>query len=182
MKVSRTSILFAIVAVVLLSVLPGSIRRTMQSGDLYLFTSQFFHDMLARLTGPGKLRFIIQPTVAIILGARHGVKDAYTHLPPFLEMVSFHAKHRRHAIRSAVADVRDLIAIAILLDLIAQELIFHNIHPGASLILGPVLIAIPYGLARDFANRLVRARRRTTQARGKPSIEFQSRRNCFGPN
>jgi hypothetical protein len=166
MKVSRSSILFAIVAVVLLSVVPGSIRRIIQTGDLYLFTKGFFHDMLARLTGPGKLRFIIQPTVAIILGARHGVKDAHTHLPPFLEVLSFHAAHRGRAIRTAVADVRDLVAIAILLDFIAQALIFHNIHPGAALILGPVLIAIPYGLAREFANRMVRARRpRDTEAR-----------------
>lgn len=166
MKVSRTSILFAIVAVVVLSVVPGSIRRIIQTGDLYLFTSRFFHDMLARLTGPGKLRFIIQPTVAIILGARHGVKDAHTHLGPFLEMLSLDATHRMHVIRTAVADVRDLVAIAILLDLIVQAVIFHNIHPGAALILGPVLIAIPYALAREFANRMVRARRpRPTEER-----------------
>jgi|SRR5581483_5261201 len=166
MKVSRTSILFMIVALVLLSAVPTSIRKIVQTGDPYLFTKQFFHDMLARLTGPGKLRFIVQPTVAIILGARHGAKDSHAQLRPFLSRLIFHASHRWHAFKSAVADVRDLVAIAILLDIISQELIFHNIHPGAALILGPVLIAIPYSLARDAATRIIRARRPRATAAG----------------
>ncbi|HEU5233502.1 MAG TPA: hypothetical protein VFU50_11620 [Terriglobales bacterium] len=166
MKVTRTSILFVIVAIVLLSAVPGSIRRIVQTGDPYLFTKHFFHDMLARLTGPGKLRFIIQPTVAIILGARHGIKDSRANLRPFLSMLTFHASHRRHAFATAIADVRDLVAIAILLDIISQALIFHNIHPGAALILGPVLIAIPYSLARELANRIFRGRRPRATAAG----------------
>ena len=38
----------------------------------------------ARLHGPGRLRFIFQPTVAVVLGARDGVKDARSGNPPFL--------------------------------------------------------------------------------------------------
>jgi len=166
MKLSRSSILFAIVAVVLLSAVPGSIRMIIQTGDPYLFTTQFFHDMLARLTGPGKLRFLIQPTVAMILGVRHGMKDAHSNLRPFLFMLTFHAAHRRHAFHTALADVRELVAVAILLDIISQALIFHQIYPGAALILGPVLIGVPYSLARDFANRITRSRRPRATAAG----------------
>jgi hypothetical protein len=32
-----------------------------------------------------------------------------------------------------------LVALAVLLDLIAQFLIFHEVHPGAALLLGPLL-------------------------------------------
>jgi hypothetical protein len=46
--------------------------------------------------------------------------------------------------RSALALVRDLVAVAILLDVIAQFLIFRMVHPSAALLLGPVLIATPY--------------------------------------
>jgi ribose/xylose/arabinose/galactoside ABC-type transport system permease subunit len=166
MKLSRSSILFAIVAVALLSSLPGTIERLAQTGDPYLFTKQFFQDMLARLTGPGRLRFILQPTMAIIIGARQGVKDAHANLPPFLWTLAFHASHRRHALRTAFTDIRDLIAIAILLDMISQALIFHDVHPGAAVLLGPVLIAVPYSVARELANRIARARRPRATAAG----------------
>jgi penicillin-binding protein 2 len=49
---------------------------------------------------------------------------------------------------------RNLLAIAILLDLISQFLIFHEIRPGAALVIGPVLIAVPYVLSRAFSNRI----------------------------
>ena len=166
MKLSRSSILFAIVAVVILSAVPGAIRRLAQTGDPYLFTKQFFEHLAARLTGAGKFRFIVQPMVAVILGVRYGMKDVHANLPPFLTMVAFHASHRGHALRTALADVRDLVAIAILLDILSQWLIFREIHPAAAIILGPVLITIPYSLARELANRITRARRPRATAAG----------------
>lgn len=63
---------------------------------------------------------------------------------------------RTQLLRSYYASVESLVAIAILLDISAQYLIFHNVHPGAALILGPVLISMPYALARAFANRISR--------------------------
>jgi len=62
-------------------------------------------------------------------------------------------------LRSALGSVRDLVAIAIILDVISQFLIFHEVHPGAALVLGPVLIAIPYSISRGLANRIARRRR-----------------------
>jgi len=122
--------------------------------------------MLARLTGPGKFRFILQPAMAIIIGVRQGVKDAHANLPPFLWGLVFHALYRRHALRTAFAGVRDLIAIAILLDMISQALIFREVHPGAAVLLGPVLIAVPYSVARSLANRIARLRRPPATAAG----------------
>src|SRR5438874_10739351 len=89
MKISRSSILFAIVAAALLISVPSSIYRLVQSGDPYLFTEKFFQDMLARLTGPGKLRFIVQPIVAITIGVLHGKKDVHANFPPFLWLLVF---------------------------------------------------------------------------------------------
>jgi hypothetical protein len=62
-------------------------------------------------------------------------------------------------LRNAVESIRDLVAIAVILDLISQFLIFREIHPGAALILGPVLISAPYALSRSLANRIVAGRR-----------------------
>lgn len=155
-SISRGWILGGVVIAILMALTPRAIIRTIETGNLYLFTSQFFQDILARLSGPGRLRFIIQPTVAIILGARGGMKDANAGLPPFLWALLFHRKHRRELLRSTLISIRNLVAIAILLDLVSQYLIFDKIRPGAALVVGPVLIAVPYALSRALANRVWR--------------------------
>ena len=155
-SLSRSSILRTTVIVIILATLPGAIRRLIQTGNFYLFTGDFFEDLLARLSGPGRLRFIMQPMVAIFLGARDGAKDARAGTPAFLWALAFHEQHRWGMLRSAFASVSDLISVAILLDMISQFLIFREIHPGAAILLGPVLISLPYALARALGNRVLR--------------------------
>ena len=147
--------LYAVVITLLLVALPGAILRILHTGDLYLFTERFFQDILARLSGPGRLRFVVQPTVAIFLGVRSGIKDAREGVPPFLWALAFHGKHRCALLRSAFISIRDLVAIAILLDVVSQFIIFHEVRPGAALLVGPVLITLPYVLSRALTNRIV---------------------------
>jgi len=155
-SVSRGWILGGVVLAVLIALTPRAILRIVETGDLYLLTDQFFHDIMARLSGPGRLRFIIQPTVAIILGARGGMQDASAGLPPFLWALVFHKEHRRELVRSILRSIRNLVAIAILLDMVSQYLIFKEVRPGAALVVGPVLIGTPYALSRALTNRLWR--------------------------
>jgi hypothetical protein len=155
---SRSSALSVVVIAVLLAALPNAIRRIIQTGDPYLFTHDFFADLLARLSGPGRMRFIMQPTVAIVLGARDGTKDARAGLPPFIRALVSHGGHRTGMLRDMFASLRNLVAIAILLDVVSQFLIFREVHPGAALLLGPVLIAFPYALSRALTNRIARRR------------------------
>ena len=49
-----------------------------------------------------------------------------------------------------------LIAMSVLLDAISQFLILREVFRGAALIVGPVLIALPYSLTRAVTNRIVR--------------------------
>lgn len=162
--ISRSSVLSAIAIAILLSALPASIRRVIQSGDPYLFTERFFEDLWARLTGPGRLRFVVQPTVAVLLGMRDGRRDSRARCPPFLSGLAFGRAHRRELWRSAIASVRDLVAIAIILDIIAQMLILRQIYPGAALLLGPVLIAVPYSISRALTNRIASRRTEHSEA------------------
>ena len=157
-SISRRSVLIVVVIAVLLAALPSAVWRIIQTGNPYLFTHDFFADMFARLSGPGRMRFVLQPTVAIILGAHGGVRDARAGLPPFIRAVVSHGAHRSRLLRNMLASIRNLVAIAILVDVGSQYLIFREIHPGAALLLGPVLITIPYALSRSFANRMVRRR------------------------
>ena len=152
----RSWILPLVVLAILLATAPRAIHRVIETGNPYLFTREFFEDMVARLSGPGRFRFIMQPLVAIFLGSRDGVKDARRGATPFLWSLFFHREHRAELLRSALASVRNLVAVAILLDIISQYLIFHEIHPGAAILLGPVLIAMPYALARALSNRIAR--------------------------
>jgi len=155
---SRGTVLSTLVVVIILAVLPGAVQRIIRTGDPYLFTRQFFEDMLTRLSGPGRFRFILQPSVALFLGIRDGVKDARSGCAPFLSALISQRTRRSDLLKSAIRSVRDLVAIAVLLDLISQFLIFREFHPGAALLLGPVLITAPYALSRALANRITRKR------------------------
>ena len=157
-SLSRRSVLTALVLTILLIAIPGAIRRIIQTGDPYLFTRNFFEDMVMRLRGPGRLRFILQPTAALLLGVRDGIKDARNGSLPYLRALLSAGASRTHLLRSAFESVRDLISIAVLLDVIAQFLIFRRVHPGAALLLGPVLITVPYTLFRSLANPMARRR------------------------
>jgi len=159
---SRRSILAALAIAIILLTLPAAISRLLRTGDLYLFTRHFFEDMAARLSGPGRLRFILQPIAAALVCIRDGKKDARYGCPPFLLALAYSKTDKPNLLRNALASIRDLIAIAIILDLVSQFLIFREVHPGAALLMGPVLIAVPYAVSRALANRILR--RRSQQA------------------
>jgi hypothetical protein len=151
---SRSSLLTTIVIAVLLVATPFAVWEFIQTGELYILSHRFIPDLIARLHGPGRLRFILQPTGAIIIGARDGVKDARAGNPPFLWSLILHRGKRFGLVRSALASVRNLVAVAILVDVIAQFLMFRMVHPGAAVLLGPVLIAAPYATSRALTNRI----------------------------
>jgi hypothetical protein len=159
-SISRSSLLTAIVIAVLVAATPFAIAEFFRTGQIYILSRRFVDDMLARLHGPGRLRFIFQPTVAIVLGARDGVKDARAGKFPFLWGLVFHPADRPGLLRGAVASVRDLVAVAILLDVASQFLIFRRVNPFAALLLGPVLIGLPYASSRALTNRIARRRPR----------------------
>src|SRR6266571_3201802 len=82
LSLSRSSILISLALAILLAGLPGAIRRLVRTGDPYLFTRDFFDDMWVRLSGPGRLRFIMQPATALLVGLRDGKRDARNGHPP----------------------------------------------------------------------------------------------------
>jgi hypothetical protein len=162
MKLTRRTIFTGVAALVLLAAIPSAIQDTVATGRIYLFSWEFLADIPARFTGPGRLRFILQPTVAIILGLRAGLADARAGRPPYVMGLLFAPLHRREYIRTGLASIRDLVAIGIILDVVAQFLIFQQVHPGAALLIGPLLITAPYAFARAVTNRVARLLGRRT--------------------
>jgi len=155
-RISRSSVLITILAVVIFATLPSTIRRLIQTGDLYLFTERFFADLLARLSGPGRLRFILQPIAAILIARQDGTKDAVSGGLSSLGSLN-NLGEEPPGPSFWFASVRDLMVLATLLDLACQYLIFREIHPGAALLIGPILIAGPYIATRILTCRIVRA-------------------------
>jgi len=152
----RETIMMALALLVIAAALPAAIMDTIHTGRVYLFSRQFLEELPQRFTGPGRLRFIFQPAVAILLGVRGGLADARAGNPPFLSTVLFDARRRRASLRSGAAAVSTLLAMGIILDLVFQLVLYHAVHPGAALVVGPILICLPYALSRALTNRLAR--------------------------
>jgi hypothetical protein len=156
MTVNRSTIITGAAVLVLAAAIPSAIQDTFRTGRIYLFSWEFLADLPARLVGPGRLRFILQPTVAVILGLRGGLADARAGRPPYVMGLLLDPLHRKEYIRTGLATIRNLVAIGIILDVVAQFLIYRQVHPGAALLVGPVLIGAPYALARAVTNRVAR--------------------------
>src|SRR5208282_3906997 len=110
LSISRSSVLTWIVFAILLAAFPFAVWEFIKTGEFYLFSPLFLRHMVARLSGPGRLRFIFQPTAAILLGARDGVKDARAGDPPFLSALLFYRTGQAGLLGSAVGSVRNLVA------------------------------------------------------------------------
>jgi hypothetical protein len=136
----RDTIVTVLALLVLAIALPFAIVDTFETGRVYLFSRQFIEELPQRFTGPGRLRFILQPMTAILLGIRGGLRDAKSGNPPYLFGLLFGAESRRELLRSGVAAVRNLVALGIIMDIVFQLIIYHSVHPGAALVIGPILI------------------------------------------
>jgi hypothetical protein len=136
--------------------IPGALRDAMDRGGIYLFSQAFLEDIPKRLAGPGWFRFILQPVIAITLGIFNGMADARAGNPPYLWGIIFHKESRGELARTGFAVISNLLLMGILLDAVFQWIILGTSHAGAALVVGPVLIVTPYGVARALSNRIVR--------------------------
>jgi len=150
----RDTIVTVLALLVIVVALPFAIVDTFETGRVYLFSRQFIEELPQRFTGPGRLRFILQPLTAILLGIRGGLRDAKTRNPPYLFGLLFGAERRRELLRSGVAAIRNLVALGIIMDIVFQLIIYHSVHPGAAVVIGPILICFPYALSRALTTRL----------------------------
>ena len=156
MKPRRETLLTALAILAIAAALVPAIVDTIETGRVYLFSRQFLEELPARFTGRGRLRFILQPTIAILLGVRGGLRDARAGHPPYLFGLIFAGGRRRELLRSGLAAIRNLLAAGIILDLVFQLVLYRSVHPGAAVVIGPILICAPYALSRALSNRVAR--------------------------
>lgn len=122
------------------------------------------HDYPAMLHGPGKLRFIIQPIIAILLGLRDGRADALAGKMPFL-LSLVRSKARETIAREALKQIAIPLCLAVIMDCIFQYVILRSVLFRSAVAVGAVVIALPYSICRALTNRVVtRSRARRTRA------------------
>ncbi|MDB4956818.1 MAG: hypothetical protein JWO36_4387 [Myxococcales bacterium] len=116
----------------------------------------FWQGIMEVAHGRGQLRLILQPLVSIILGARLGIADAKQGKDPFLMRLFVTSPDRRLLAKTAATDVLIPFLVAIVLDGVLQYFTLGYVRPLAAVVVGAVLIWVPYSLARAFANRIYR--------------------------
>ena len=154
MRLRRDTLLTVLAILVIAMTLPFAIVDTIETGRVHLFSKQFLEELPQRFTGAGRFRFILQPTLAIVLGIRSGLADAKAGNPHYLYALLFGGRRRRELLRSGLAAIRNLVAMAIIMDIVFQLILYRSVHPGAAVVIGPILICFPYALSRTLTTRL----------------------------
>lgn len=119
--------------------------------------------IMARVTGPMSFRFILQPLMMIILGIKDGLADAKAGSPPFIFDLVFNPEGRPRDFKNAFKSLVKPIIFATVLDLVAQYLIFKEVrHPAVrlvpALVVGTLVMGVPYSIARGLSNRIATRR------------------------
>ena len=145
---------------------------------------QVWREIVARTEGPFAFRFYLQPLMAILFAVRDGLRDAAAGRPPYLWSLFTNPADRWERVREGWRSVGKILALAIVLDLLYQVVVFHGVRPVKGFLEGvlalflgvrPVeglvvaftLAVVPYALLRGPVNRLYRrvSRRRAAHRR-----------------
>ncbi len=122
--------------------------------------SRVWENLGGRIGGPMSFRLLLQPVVASVLAIRAGLKDARTGKPPYFWTILTNADDRRELLREGWKAVAQVFALAMVMDVIYQVMVFRWIYPGELLIVAFLLACVPYLLVRGPVNRLVGKRGR----------------------
>ena len=107
--------------------------------------------------GPGTLRFILQPALAVALGILHGVRDRRAGRRPYLIGLVTARGERWQRLGAALRDILVPLCIAVLASLVFQYVIQSRVRVLYAVIYAALFVAIPYLVTRALANRVAGA-------------------------
>ncbi len=122
--------------------------------------SRIIENMTARVTGPMKFRLVLQPSVAIFLAVREGLKDARQGRPPYLWGCITDRDERKAMLKEGWKSIGKVFILAFVLDVVYQ-LIEHRwrVYVGEAALVAIILAIVPYLLVRGPINRIIRRER-----------------------
>lgn len=115
--------------------------------------------LIARVAGPMSLRFVFQPLIGLLLGVRDGMRDAKAGEPPFILDLINNNENRKEKLSSLLTSLSKTVLIAVVLDIIAQYLIFSQVRITSAVMIAIIILVVPYSIARAVTNRIVTKRR-----------------------
>jgi hypothetical protein len=115
--------------------------------------------IIARIGGPMTLRFVFQPLVGLLLGARDGMMDAKAGESPFIFALIIDKENRKAKLASLFKSLSKNIIISIVLDMIAQYIIFNQVRVSGAIIIAVIILIVPYSVARAITNRIITKRK-----------------------
>ncbi len=136
-------------------------------------------NLLDRLSGPMKIRFLLQPAMAILLALRSGLEDARAGRPPYFWAIFTHPAERRDLINQGWASIGKVFLMAIVIDAVYQIVELRWIYPGEAVAVGISLAIVPYLLSRGLVTRIacrLRFGRTGTSPTGRSSAAAAGKR------
>jgi len=126
--------------------------------------ARVWDSLLGRVGGPMTFRIILQPTMAVLLAVRAGLKDAREGRPPYLWTILTDPQQRASLLREGWKAVARVFVLAIVMDIIYQFIVQRWVYPGEVLIVAILLAIFPYVVVRGLVTRLANMWQRKSRA------------------
>lgn len=118
----------------------------------------FWQHLVSDLSGRGQIRLFLQPAMAIFLGIRIGLSDAKSGASPFVRNLVDSKDERWRLLGESIRYAWMPLTFAFVVDCILQYLTLGRIRLLAAVIVGFLLVYLPFTAARGFSNRIYRRR------------------------
>jgi hypothetical protein len=112
------------------------------------------------LAGPGTLRFILQPTIAALVGVLHGVRDARLGHRPYLAVVIASPGERAAKLREGLRAILLPLIVALAASVVFQYIVVSRVRLVYVVLYAAIFVAVPYFALRTLTDLLMSARRR----------------------
>jgi hypothetical protein len=122
--------------------------------------SNLMMDLIRRTTGPLKFRFILQPSMAILLAVRDGLRASREGRTSYFWEFCTRPAERRKLWGECWKSTGKIFILAFVLDCLFQLFVLHWFHLYGALIVAFVLAVVPYVIVRGPVTRLARYRER----------------------
>lgn len=119
-------------------------------------STRFWHDLLARPSGPFAFRFLLQPTMAAIAAIRAGLVDGRTGRSPYFLALWTEPDERRQRLHEGLSATARIFLLGLVMDAIYQFVVLKKFYPGEALVISVVLAVVPYFLIRGPVARVAR--------------------------
>ncbi|HVZ21223.1 MAG TPA: hypothetical protein VG871_09195 [Vicinamibacterales bacterium] len=121
--------------------------------------TRFTDEMVARVTGPMKFRFVLQPAMAAFFAVKSGLADARAGRTPYLWSLVRGSAERAAIIENGWKSVGRVFILAVVLDVVYQLYELHFVYVPQALVVAALLAIVPYVVLRGLVTRVARTKR-----------------------